>query len=136
MTLQSSGSISLSQVQAEYGGSNPIGMNEYYRNGSHVNAYTAYQYTGSSYAWYTYNNTNGQANWNGSSIGSGMGNSTSKVTGNYTYQRGSLQSTINVKGTTTRIYQIRRKYSGSANNNVPTSGSISMNDFYGGVGSD
>lgn len=30
MTLQSSGPISLSDVQTEFGGSNPIGINEYY----------------------------------------------------------------------------------------------------------
>ena len=30
MALSSSGSISLSQIQTEYGGSNPIGLNEYY----------------------------------------------------------------------------------------------------------
>ncbi len=30
MTLQSSGAISLADVQAEFGGSNPIGINEYY----------------------------------------------------------------------------------------------------------
>ena len=36
MPLQSSGAISLSNVQSEFGGSNPIGINEYYRGGSNV----------------------------------------------------------------------------------------------------
>lgn len=36
MALQSSGAISLSQIQGEFGGSNPISMSEYYRNGSYV----------------------------------------------------------------------------------------------------
>lgn len=36
MALQSSGTISLSNVQSEFGGSNPIGINEYYRGGSNV----------------------------------------------------------------------------------------------------
>jgi len=36
MTLQSSGAISLSQIQSEFGGSNPISLSEYYRNGSYV----------------------------------------------------------------------------------------------------
>ena len=31
MALQNSGSISLANLQSEFGGSNPIGMNEYYR---------------------------------------------------------------------------------------------------------
>ena len=34
--LPSSGSLSLSQVQASFGGSSPIGMSEYYRGGSYV----------------------------------------------------------------------------------------------------
>lgn len=36
MTLQSSGTISLLDLQNEYGGSNPIGMSEYYRGGGLV----------------------------------------------------------------------------------------------------
>ena len=36
MTLQSSGAISLSQVQTEFGGANPIGMSEYYAGGVNV----------------------------------------------------------------------------------------------------
>ena len=36
MTLQSSGAISLANVQSEFGSSNPIGINEYYRGGSNV----------------------------------------------------------------------------------------------------
>jgi hypothetical protein len=36
MTLQSSGAISLSQIQTEFGGSNPVSMSEYYAGGSFV----------------------------------------------------------------------------------------------------
>jgi len=36
MALQSSGTITLAQIQAEFGGSNPISLSEYYRNGSYV----------------------------------------------------------------------------------------------------
>lgn len=36
MALQSSGTISLSQVQTEFGGSNPISLSEYLRGGSYV----------------------------------------------------------------------------------------------------
>ena len=36
MPLQSSGSISLQDMQDEFGGSHPISMSEYYRGGSHV----------------------------------------------------------------------------------------------------
>lgn len=36
MALQASGAINLAQVQGEFGGSNPISLNEYYRNGVYV----------------------------------------------------------------------------------------------------
>lgn len=36
MALQSSGGISLSDIQTEFGGTNPISMSEYYRGGSFV----------------------------------------------------------------------------------------------------
>lgn len=36
MALQTSGAISLANVQSEFGASNPIGINEYYRGGSNV----------------------------------------------------------------------------------------------------
>lgn len=36
MPLQSSGTITLAQIQAEFGGSNPISLNEYYRGGVYV----------------------------------------------------------------------------------------------------
>lgn len=36
MAIQSSGSISLANLQSEFGGSNPISLSEYYRNGAYV----------------------------------------------------------------------------------------------------
>ncbi len=36
MTLQSSGAISFSEIQTEFGGSNPISISEYYRGGDNV----------------------------------------------------------------------------------------------------
>ena len=42
MTLQSSGAISLANIQSEFGGSNPISLSEYYRGG----AYTTTNNTG------------------------------------------------------------------------------------------
>ena len=36
MALQSSGAIKLSEIQSEFGGSNPISLSEYYRNGSYT----------------------------------------------------------------------------------------------------
>jgi hypothetical protein len=42
MTIKSfnQGSLSLSEIQAEFGGSNPIGLNEYYAGGGLVNSGT------------------------------------------------------------------------------------------------
>jgi len=67
MALQTSGTISLLDLQNTYGGSNPIGMSEYYRGGSYV------------------------------------------------------QSGFSVKGSFIAL-----------NSGVPTSGTISLGDFYGG----
>ena len=36
MTIQASGAISFSDLQTEFGGSNPISLNEYYVGGSNV----------------------------------------------------------------------------------------------------
>ena len=36
MALQGSGAISLANIQSEFGGSNPISLSEYYRNGAYV----------------------------------------------------------------------------------------------------
>ena len=36
MALQGSGQISLADIQTEFGGSNPISLNEYYLNGLYV----------------------------------------------------------------------------------------------------
>jgi hypothetical protein len=36
MTLPASGTITLAQIQTEFGGTNPIGLNEYYRGGIYV----------------------------------------------------------------------------------------------------
>ncbi len=139
MTLQTSGAISLGDIQGEYGGSNPISMSEYVRNGSHVNAYTSNRFDVNApvFKWQTTNNSSGFVQWNNSTVASGLGNSTETTAGSFTYQRGTLQSTVDVKGQTTRLYQVRRKYSGTANNDIPTStSSMQMSDFYGGVGSD
>lgn len=59
MALQASGAISLSQVQAEFGGTNPISVNEYYKDGANVpsivettGSVTATSYSASANIWY------------------------------------------------------------------------------------
>lgn len=41
MTLQASGAISLSQIQTEFTGSNPISLSEYYKSGAYVGNFSA-----------------------------------------------------------------------------------------------
>jgi len=45
MTLPSSGAISLSAIQTEFGGANPIGLSEYYRGGGIIPATTSFNTT-------------------------------------------------------------------------------------------
>lgn len=46
MTLQASGAIALSQIQAELGGANPISLSEYYRGGAYTGSNNASVPTG------------------------------------------------------------------------------------------
>jgi len=149
MTLQTSGAISLSQVQSEYGGSNPISMSEYYRNGSNVpnsvtenvaaGSYTSYLYTRDQTDWRL--SVNNSLRWGGSTISSFFFTSdTTLSSGGFDYQRGTLQETTTSGGkipVNTSHYSVRRRTSATTqtvnvNQNVPTSGTISMDDFYGG----
>lgn len=152
MTLQTSGAISLSQVQAEYGGSNPISMSEYYRNGSYVpnsiqevasvrEPATGYSYslTTPKYYWNRQATTPNRfyVYWNNVAIldayeaPSGFSIYTS---GGWVYHKGpdTLYNSYNYsfynniyrdQTTTTTVY---------VNQSVPTSGTVSMSNFYGG----
>lgn len=152
MALQSSGTISLANLQSEYGGSNPISMSEYYRNGGLVpnsisstgpGSYTSYAYTRNHRDWNTF--VFGTINWGGSTItsnNSSIGiNTTTFSIGGYDYQRGNFQENVTSgsgKFTVTRVhYSVRRRLSSvttttSVNQSVPTSGTISLSNFYGG----
>jgi len=140
MALQTSGAISLSQVQGEFGGANPISMSEYYRNGAYVpSTITTTSTTGwygqfsPLWSWVIYSGTRTyQAWWNGTNVGSGSGSSI--TVGGYTYEVGSLWNTISDKTGTNYYYQIRRTGSTSTtvNTSIPSSGTISMSQFYGG----
>ena len=139
MALQTSGTISLLQVQTEFGGSNPIGMSEYYRGGANVptaistvGAWSAYYGNTTTYYW-----TNlGTLRWNNSTV-TNSAPLTSITIGGYEYQRGTfISSTSGGKGSVTvSYYRVRRRTAGSTttvNTSIPASGTISMNQFYGG----
>lgn len=144
MTLPTSGAIALSDVQSEFGGSNPIAMSEYYLDGSFVSsigAYTSYQYdlTAPDRFYWVFADVGGNDTsifWNNSVVANFNGNAgtTLHTAGNFQYNRGTLQLT---EGggvePLVRYYQVRRRAT-NINSSVPTSGTISMEDFYGGQG--
>jgi hypothetical protein len=146
MTLQTSGSISFSQLQSEYGGSNPISLSEYYRGGAYVPT-TISQAAGS---WSSYLGQSGTTwdigiwrtiRWSGTQVNSttDMNNTvTSYSAGGYDYERGTQWDsyvTTDKYPVTVIRYRIRRRTSAATitvNTNVPSSGTIDMADFYGG----
>ena len=58
MALQSSGAISLSDIQTEFGGGNPISLSEYYRGGAGGSSYTQGGRGGHGYCKLTIGGTN------------------------------------------------------------------------------
>jgi hypothetical protein len=151
--LHSSGAISLSQVQGHWGGGNPISMSEYYRNGSYVpSIYTEttttttttrqpssgsnYSVLAPAYRW-TASGLGVAVVWAGTTISnSAASTATSFTSGGWTYYRSTYvgnsysfnyyrlyrqQTTTSSSTTTTNI-----------NTGIPSSGQISMSQFYGG----
>lgn len=140
--LHSSGAISFSQLQSHFGGGNPISMSEYYRNGSYVpSIYTETTTTtttqGPTYTsttkWYVLG-ASSYLTWSGSNKGTISSTALSHTTGGWTYYRDSYDSTDGYGSN----YKIRRSQSSSSttttniNTGIPSSGTISMNQFYGG----
>jgi hypothetical protein len=144
MALQSSGQISLADLAAEYGGSAPHSMSEYYRSGAYVSAnqtnyYTAYQrprtnsntYLGNvEFEDYSWNRM--QAYWSGSRIRDASGSHFPSFTqGNYTYFKDGRRAG---HGNNWQNY-LGRYYTASTttsvNTNVPSSGQVSITQYYG-----
>ena len=140
--LHTSGAISFSQLQSHFGGGNPISMSEYYRNGSYVpSIYTQTTTTtttqGPTYHYSNYYVTDYSGStsfrWNGSWI---VQNTTgnSYTTGGWTYYRDAYKFNDGYGN----WYWIRRSRTTSSttttniNTGIPSSGTISMNQFYGG----
>tara|TARA_B100002019_G_scaffold227251_1_gene200401 strand:- start:670 stop:1428 length:759 start_codon:yes stop_codon:yes gene_type:complete len=121
MALSSSGSISLSQIQTEFGGSNPISLSEYYQGNIPSNSSSTIIYPSVATTTTTY--------------------STSSKLGTFTYERitsgfnhSSLATTeIPALGTTTGVAVTKftgRDIAGNAGN-IPVNGAIQMNHFRG-----
>lgn len=144
MALPSSGAISLLDLQNEYGGSSPISLSEYYRNGPYVpnsigstvrEPSSGDYYTSGSYEWLTYSDgTVLVVYWAGADTGipNGYGG-TSYTVGSYTYYRGSYRSGPDPKFGFYNYGVYRTSGSSTlVNQNVPTGGQISLSNFYGG----
>ena len=149
-TLQTSGAISLSQVQSALGGASPISLSEYYRGGSYVPTTATTTTVNDSgfktpnantglttyYGWCpntTYNNT--YIRWTGSTVGVVSYTATSATIGGYTYYKGSLYATDSDKVGTIYQHYIKRTWvttsTVSINTSVPSSGQFSMSQLYG-----
>ena len=149
MTLQTSGAISLANLASEYTDSTPYSMSEFYRNGGKVpNSITVNVPAGSYSTQYNINNYYwrvgifSELRWNGASITTtAVYNATTVTIGGFDYERGAFVANI-TQGSgkvsfTYAYYKIKRRTSAttstlSVNQNVPTSGQVSLSQFYGG----
>ena len=176
MGLQTSGSISLSELASEFGGSAPHSLSEYYRGGANVPTtittgvsagnFTAYQgnITGATGATGVITSVNyfwkvqllsSSAVWNGVSkpntnpdeLGAGLtGPHTQTLflsNDGFEYERGPVIGLFAYPATSpgftlnATLYQVRRRQaatetSTTVNTGIPSSGQVSLTDFYGG----
>ena len=176
MGLQTSGSISISELVSEFGGSAPHSLSEYYRGGANVPTtittgvpqgnFTAYQgnVTGATGATGTVTSVNyfwkvqlfsSSVVWNGVSkpntnpieVSAGLfGPHTQTLflsNDGFEYQRGPSIGLFQVPATSpgfvfnANLYQVRRRQaatetSTTVNTDIPSSGQVSLTDFYGG----
>ena len=159
-TLQTSGAISLGNLQTQLGGANPISISEYYRGGAYVpstrSTVTREPASGyllntgqPGYCWYVTASApnvssigSNQVYWGGSGLNyvwAGSGNVASVTVGAYTYYRvdtggwayqsgghgspGYYLAYLGIYRTSTSTVSI--------NTGVPSSGTISLSQFYG-----
>ena len=138
-TLQTSGSITLANIQSQFGGSNPISMSEYYKGGSYVSAAENIPTYSTSYravrtgSW----GSNGYVYfyWNGTLLSAINGYTTFAGAYGLDLQDAGDGYLYNIIGnyqasTFTQYFTISRY--NKANYNMPTSGQISVNQYYGG----
>ena len=143
--LQGSGAISLGDIQTTMGGASPASINEYYRGGAYVPSSktatiydpTSGSYSSAGYRWVRHGLSGvNQGYWAGVYTWlSGYGDITSYAHGGYIYYRGPFLylETDPYGGTDYYNFAISRSYSGtvSINTGVPSSGQISLSQFYG-----
>ena len=140
-TMPSSGAIAFSNLNSVFGGS-PVSISAYYRGGGRVPSSTTSTttlgpyYNGNGWPAYAYFSS-GPIYWD---VGYGQPATTyapgdgSYTTGGFTYTRGSVATVIPTKGggTVYGCYITRsQQVTTSVNTGVPSSGTISMSQFYG-----
>lgn len=145
--LQSSGAISLNNIKTLFGGPTSPSLSNYYRGGSYIpstkTVVVREPASGDYYdknqtrvtTYYSGSNYNTNFRWGNSDVsGSISGDVVTYSTGGYTYQRSSIrESAIDGYGVGFRFYGIYRTSNSTVNINtsIPTSGTISMSQFYG-----
>ena len=137
MALQTSGPISLGNIQGQYGGTNPIATSEYYRGGSYVvtqvliDSGVRWDLSNDYWANYTANvNLVSIRIYSSTKLTNGnIGNVGSWTSGIYTYYRITYQGEVSGY----YFYSIRRTYYSARNTAVPSSGTIALTQFYGGT---
>jgi hypothetical protein len=139
--LPSSGALSINDIAGVMGGTAPHSLSEYYRGGGLVpSTKTVTTSEGPFGSLDVYHFSQGQFQntiyWNSVLIVSDYSNAVSSVlVGSTTYVRGSLFYTYTdpETGFTQNYYQVSRSYPTTVNINgsVPTSGQISISNFYG-----
>ena len=149
MALQTSGQITFSQMQSEFGGSNPISLKEYYRNGGLVpstittgtaaGAWSTYYGNTTTYYWRVY--ASQIIRWAGVNVYNSYTTGSSVTIGNYEYQRQatSFSSITGGKGEpNTYYYRVRRRtrstlVTTTVNTSIPVSpNQITLKNMYGG----
>ena len=125
MAISSSGAVSFANVQTEYGGSNPISLNEYYSGGSLVKANTSSTANSSTIAQ------------NFITVGSGKSSYTEQINGwahSSLFASGQPYSQFSSPGTQTETGTIAKFTGADLTGNsgaIPSSGTIDMNKFRG-----
>lgn len=149
MALQTSGQITLSQVQSEFGGSNPISLKEYYRNGGLVpstittgtaaGAWSTYYGNTTTYYWRVIGSQ--IIRWANVNVYNSYTTGNSITIGNYEYQRQATAFSTIAGGKaepSTYYYRVRRRTKSTlvtttVNSNIPVSpNQITLKTMYGG----
>jgi hypothetical protein len=125
MAISSSGAVSFANVQTEYGGSNPISLNEYYNGGSLVKANTSSTANSSTLAGASQTGGSGKSTYTESWRGWGHDNlfDSGQTFGNFTSPTTQTQ--------TASISKITGADLSGNSGTIPSSGTIDMNKFRG-----